>query len=61
MDRLVAMQVFERVADEGGFAAAARSMDMTPPVVTRLIAELEAHLRTRLFQRTTRRVSLTQR
>ncbi len=60
MDRLVSMQVFERVADEGGFAAAARAMDMSPPVVSRLIAELEGHLGARLFQRTTRRVSLTE-
>jgi len=60
MDRLLAMQVFERVADEGGFAAAGRALDMSPPVVTRLIAELEAHLGTRLFQRTTRRVALTE-
>lgn len=60
MDRLLSMQVFERVAGEGGFAAAGRAMDMSPPVVTRLIAELEAYLGTRLFQRTTRRVSLTE-
>ena len=60
MDRLLAMQVFERVAHEGGFAAAARALDMSPPVVTRLVAELEAQLGTRLFQRTTRRVSLTE-
>lgn len=60
MDRLVSMQVFERVADEGGFAAAARALDMSPPVVSRLIAELEAHLGTRLFQRTTRKVTLTE-
>lgn len=60
MDRLVSMQVFASVADEGGFAAAARALDISPPVVTRLIAELETHLGTRLFQRTTRRVSLTE-
>lgn len=60
MDHLLAMRVFERVADEGGFAAAGRALDMSPPVVTRLIAELEAHLETRLFQRTTRRVALTE-
>lgn len=59
MDRLLAMRVFERVANESGFAAAARALDMSPPVVTRLIAELETELGTRLFQRTTRRVSLT--
>lgn len=60
MDHLLCMRVFERVAYEGGFAAAGRAMDLSPPVVTRLIAELEAHLGTRLFQRTTRRVSLTE-
>lgn len=60
MDQLVAMQVFERVAQEGGFAAAARALDISPPVVTRLVAELEAHLGVRLFQRTTRRVVLTE-
>ena len=60
MDHLVSMRIFERVADEGGFAAAGRAMNMSPPVVTRLIAELEAYLGARLFQRTTRRVSLTE-
>lgn len=60
MDRLLAMRVFERVADAGGFAAAARALGMSPPVVTRLVAELEASLGARLFQRTTRRVSLTE-
>ena len=59
MDRLQAMKVFARVVDEGGFAAAARAMDMSPPVVTRMVAELEQHLNTRLLQRTTRKVALT--
>jgi DNA-binding transcriptional LysR family regulator len=59
MDRLQAMKVFERVVDEGGFAAAARAMDMSPPVVTRMVAELERHLGTRLLQRTTRKLALT--
>jgi DNA-binding transcriptional LysR family regulator len=60
MDRLQAMRVFEKVVNEGGFAAAARALDMSPPVVTRLVAELEDHLGTRLLQRTTRRMSLTE-
>ena len=59
MDRLQAMKVFSRVVDEGGFAAAARAMDMSPPVVTRMVAELEQHLGTRLLQRTTRKLALT--
>ena len=60
MDRLQAMKIFERVVEEGGFAAAARAMDMSPPVVTRMVAELEQHLGTRLLQRTTRKLALTE-
>lgn len=59
MDRLLSMRVFQRVADEGGFAAAARALDMSAPVVTRLVADLEEHLGSRLLQRTTRRLALT--
>jgi DNA-binding transcriptional LysR family regulator len=59
MDRLHSMRAFQKVVDEGGFAAAARAMDLSPAVVTRLIADLEEHLGTRLLHRTTRRVSLT--
>ena len=59
MDQLRAMRVFAKVIDEGGFAKAARQLDMAPPVVTRLVAELEAHLGARLLNRTTRRISLT--
>jgi DNA-binding transcriptional LysR family regulator len=53
------MKIFERVVDEGSFAAAARAMDMSPPVVTRMVAELEQHLGARLLQRTTRKLALT--
>lgn len=60
MDRLLSMRVFERVVDEGSFAAAARELDMSAPVVTRLVADLEDHLGTRLLQRSTRRLSLTE-
>lgn len=59
MDRLLSMRVFARVVDEGGFAAAARAMDLSPAAVTRLVSDLEAHLGTRLLQRTTRRLVLT--
>ncbi|MDM7941434.1 MAG: LysR family transcriptional regulator [Hydrogenophaga sp.] len=59
MDRLASMRVFQKVIDEGGFAAAGRAMEMSPAVVTRLVADLEDHLGTRLLHRTTRRVSLT--
>lgn len=60
MDRLQSMRVFQRVVDEGGFAAAARALDLSPAVVTRLVADLEDHLGTRLLHRTTRRLSLTE-
>ena len=60
MDRLSSMRVFLRVIDEGGFAAAARALDMSPAVVTRLVADLEDHLGTRLLHRTTRKQSLTE-
>jgi DNA-binding transcriptional LysR family regulator len=53
------MRVFVRVIDEGGFAKAARALDMAPPVVTRVVAELESHLGARLLHRTTRRIALT--
>lgn len=59
MDQLRAMRIFVRVIDEGGFAKAARALDLAPPVVTRVVAELEAHLGARLLNRTTRRIALT--
>ncbi len=55
----MSMRAFQKVIDEGGFAAAARALDMSPAVVTRLVADLESHLGTRLMHRTTRRVSLS--
>ncbi len=60
MDRFHAIQVFVSVADRGGFAAAARSLGMSPPAVTRAVAMLEDRLGTRLFVRTTRSVRLTE-
>lgn len=59
MDRLQSMRVFQQVVDEGGFAAAARKLDLAPAVVTRLVTDLEQNLGVRLLQRTTRRLSLT--
>ena len=59
MDRLEAMNVFVAVADVRGFAPAARRLGLSPSAVTRLVAALEEHLGTRLLQRTTRSVALT--
>jgi DNA-binding transcriptional LysR family regulator len=59
MDRIDAMQVFVAVADNRGFAPAARKLGLSPSGVTRLIAALEERLGARLLQRTTRSVTLT--
>ena len=60
MDRLLAMNVFVAVAEEQGFAAAARRLHMSPPAVTRTIANLENHLGVKLLNRTTRFVRATE-
>lgn len=59
MDQLRAIRTFLEVVDQASFAAAARTLDVAPAVVTRLVAQLERHLGTRLLNRTTRRVRLT--
>ena len=59
MDRLHSMRVFARVIDNGSFAGAARELNLSPAVVTRLVADLEEHLHARLINRTTRRLALT--
>ena len=59
MDRLAAMFAFVTVADLRGFAPAAHRLRLSPSAVTRLVAALEEHLGTRLLQRTTRSVALT--
>ncbi|MGM9488589.1 LysR family transcriptional regulator [Ideonella sp. YS5] len=59
MDKLKSLQTFIRIAELGSLTAAAGALGMSLPSVVRQLAALEAHLGTRLFQRTTRRVSLT--
>ncbi|MGR9106433.1 MAG: LysR family transcriptional regulator [Gammaproteobacteria bacterium] len=60
MDRFHLMQVFVAVAEEEGFAAGARRLRMSPPAVTRAVAELEARLGVKLLDRTTRYVRATE-
>ncbi|MBC7939308.1 MAG: LysR family transcriptional regulator [Chitinophagaceae bacterium] len=60
MDRLQAMSAFVTVVDCGGFASAARKLELSPPVVTRAVAELEERLGLRLLTRTTRVVRVTE-
>jgi DNA-binding transcriptional LysR family regulator len=59
MDRLQAMQVFVATVEGGSLSAAADRLDMSRPVVTRHIAQLEAWAGARLLHRSTRRLSLT--
>jgi DNA-binding transcriptional LysR family regulator len=59
MDRLRALEVFVEVVRKEGFARAAESLDTSPANVTRYISDLEAHLHTRLLNRSSRRMSLT--
>jgi DNA-binding transcriptional LysR family regulator len=59
MDRFRAMQAFIRIVDGGSLSAAARSLGVSLPAVVRTLAALEEHLGTRLLNRTTRRINLT--
>jgi len=59
MDKFAAMQAFVRVVEAGTFTKAADSLNLPKPTVTRLIQMLEAHLQTKLLNRTTRRVTVT--
>lgn len=54
------LEMLVRAADGGSFAAAARTMDLTPSAVSRGIGELERELKVPLFHRTTRQLQLTQ-
>lgn len=56
---VLAMQVFARVVEAGAFTKAADSLKMPKATVTKLVQGLENHLRVRLLNRTTRRVTVT--
>lgn len=60
MDRLLAMTVFAQVVELGGFVRAAERLEISTSAASRYVAELEAHLQTRLLHRTTRKLSLTE-
>lgn len=59
MDRLEAMTVFAAIVDGGSLSAASRHLGVPLATVSRKLADLEAHLKTRLLTRSTRRVVLT--
>ena len=60
MDRLIQMEAFAQVVDQGGFSDAARKMGISKSAVSKHISCLEARLGARLLNRTTRRVSPTE-
>ena len=60
MDRFQTMSVFAKVVEQGSFARAAERLSISTSACSRQVAELEAHLDTRLLNRTTRRLSLTE-
>lgn len=59
MDRFDAMQAFARVVETGSFTKAAQTLHMSRTTVTQLVQQLEARLRVRLLNRTTRQVNVT--
>jgi DNA-binding transcriptional LysR family regulator len=60
MNTLQCMRIFEKVATDGSFASAARRLDVSTSAVSRGIAQLETYLGSRLLNRTTRQVALTE-
>ena len=58
-NQMLAMRVFIRVVEAGTFTNAANSLRMPKPTVTKLVQGLETHLRIKLLNRTTRRVTVT--
>ncbi len=59
MDRFDAMQAFARVVEAGSFTKAADTLHMSKTTVTQLVQQLEARLRVKLLNRTTRKVNVT--
>jgi len=60
MDRLAAMEMFVRIVETGNFSAVARQLGTTQPTISKQLTALEKQLRTRLLNRSTRRLSLTE-
>ena len=59
MDLISSLNLFVRIAEHGGMAAAGRDLGLSPAMVTERLSALEAHYGTRLINRTTRSLSLT--
>jgi DNA-binding transcriptional LysR family regulator len=59
VDKLLDMTVFARIAENGSLSAAARTLNLSLPVISRRLSQLEYRLGVRLINRTTRRLTLT--
>jgi DNA-binding transcriptional LysR family regulator len=59
MDRIDAMQAFARVVETRSFTQAAATLHLSKTTVTQLVQQLEARLRVKLLNRTTRKVNVT--
>ena len=59
MDKLTAIKVFLTVAETGSFTATAEQLEISKPMISRYVALMEEWLNARLFQRSTRKVALT--
>jgi DNA-binding transcriptional LysR family regulator len=60
LDRLSLLQTFVRIADAGSISAAARTMGLSQPSVSRQLSELESRFKAQLMRRTTHDLSLTE-
>ena len=60
MDQLTSMQVFRQVVDSGSFALAAQRLDISAPMASKHVAQLEKRLGARLLNRSSRHLSLTE-
>ena len=60
MDSIDAMRAFVAVVNEGSFSKAANTLNLSPQLVSKYVSKLEEKLGTRLLQRTTRQVNVTE-
>src|SRR5690606_18659399 len=60
MDKMTALTIFVAAAEHGSFSRAAEQLGKTPSAITKAVAHLESELGVRLFERTTRRMALTE-
>ena len=60
MDLFTSLKSYAQVVESGSFARAAERLDLSTTAISKHVADLEAHLQTRLLNRTTRKLSMTE-